>query len=233
MSINFHDSNHARYATREADGEWTTFIKQLIDYQSIDLAVDIACGGGIYTKALINAGAKKAIGIDFSDAMLKSANQNNGDQQQVQFLKGEAAQVPLPTHSVDLILERALIHHLSDYSPAFQEAHRLIRNGGTFLIQDRIADDCFLPGSSTHVRGYFFERFPHLVDIEKNRRPHHDTVVQALKNVGFTQITSHTIWENRKEYPSKADLLIDIQNRIGRSLLHELSDAELSDSLTL
>lgn len=229
MSINFHDTNHANYDTRKADSEWTTFVKQLIGNQPIELAVDIACGGGIYTKALIEVGANKVVGIDFSEAMLKSANQNNGHQQRIKFLKGEAAQVPLPTHSVDLILERALIHHLSDYSPAFQEAYRLIRNGGTFLIQDRLADDCFLPGSSTHIRGYFFERFPHLIDYEKSRRPHHDKIVQTLKNVGFSQITSHSIWEKRKEFPSKADLLIDIQNRTGRSLLHELSDEELSE----
>lgn len=53
MAINFHDQrNRQTYATRIADETWKAFIRSTIDVTNKQVA-DIGCGGGIYTKALL------------------------------------------------------------------------------------------------------------------------------------------------------------------------------------
>lgn len=48
-----------------------------------------------------------------------------------------------------------------------------------------------------------------------------------MKQAGFKRITEAKLWEVRKTYPYKQQLLDDLQSRTGRSILHELDDREL------
>jgi hypothetical protein len=82
------------------------------------------------------------------------------------------------------------------------QAYRILKPGGIIMIQDRTFADCQLPGSPDHIRGYFFENFPHLLEIEKRRRHEHNEVVHALLQTGFTRIRSQSLWETRKTYSS-------------------------------
>src|SRR5262249_9808097 len=77
----------------------------------------------------------------------------------------------LPMASADIVFERALIHHLGDLKACFAEARRVLVPRGTLIVQDRTPADVDLPGSPEHLRGYFFERFPRLGDVERTRRP--------------------------------------------------------------
>lgn len=127
-----------------------------------------------------------------------------------------------------MVIERALIHHLWDLHACFKEAHRLLKDGGVFIIQDRTPDDCLLEGDNTNIRGYLFELFPKLIDEEIKRRHSSQTVIEALQEAGFKKIEEVKLWETRKVYENKAQLLKDISERTGRSILYELDDKELS-----
>ncbi|MEW9502960.1 class I SAM-dependent methyltransferase [Jeotgalibacillus marinus] len=228
MAINFHDSNvKSSYSSREVSKDWEQCLMQWIGDNELNQAVDIGCGGGIYTKALAEMGIKRVTGIDFSEVMIEEARANSSHLDQVDFAIGPADHTRLPDEFADIVLERALIHHIEDLTSCFKEVHRVLRENGLIIVQDRTSEDCLLRGNQTHIRGYIFERFPHLAQIETDRRHDSQTVVSALEKVGFTSIEEIKLWETRKMYVSKDELLTDIRSRTGRSILHELSDEEL------
>ncbi|TKC18865.1 class I SAM-dependent methyltransferase [Robertmurraya kyonggiensis] len=228
MVIDFHDEkNRFSYTNRIADVSWTNFIKSIVPIQEISAAIDIGCGGGIYTKALSDMGISSVIGLDFSEAMLACAAENCKEYQNIFFKRGRALHTGLEGNRFDLILERALIHHIEDLSSCFKEAYRLLRNNGYFIVQDRTPDDCLLEGDNSHIRGHFFEPFPKLIEKETNRRHQSKNVMEMLKECGFREIQEMQLWETRKVYPHKTELLQDLRNRTGRSILQELDDNEL------
>lgn len=228
MTIDFHDeSNRLSYTTREAANSWTDSIGKMLAEKDIHRAVDIGCGGGIYAKALYELGIPNVTGIDFSEVMIEAAKTNCADYSPIDFKVGDAYDTGLIGHTYDLVLERALIHHLKDLSACFSEAFRVLRRDGTVLIQDRTPTDCLLEGSSSHIGGYFFNLFPHLKEMEWKRRYTSGKVIQELRAAGFMEVEEIKLWEVRQRYTSKKDFLIDLKMRTGRSILHELSDQEL------
>jgi ubiquinone/menaquinone biosynthesis C-methylase UbiE len=231
MPIDFHDKrNRESYALREADRTWREAIQEMVNVSGLNV-LDIGCGGGIYSRALAEMGAAHVTGVDFSEEMLEAAREKSHSYERVQFLVGNAVETSLPGEEYDLILERALVHHLTqrDLEDALREAFRLLRPGGLLLIQDRTPEDCLLPGSKRNIRGYFFERYPRLMRKEIERRPEMDLVLQTLQRVGFLRTTAEKLWETRARFPDIAALAQDLLNRTGRSILHELNDTELQD----
>lgn len=226
----FNQLKSSAYTGRQADEEWKRMIQDHVTVEGKRVA-DIGVGGGIYSIALSNMGAKQVTGIDFSEAMLKAAKINCKMHPNIIIQKGSATETHLDGGSIDIILERALIHHLSSnvLSDAFTEARRILSNKGVYIIQDRTLEDCLLEGSPEHLRGYFFEKFPVLKDKEYKRRHARTTVNSKLMEVGFSKVTSVSLWENRKLYTSYSGIEHEILNRKGRSILHELSDDELKD----
>ncbi|WP_053218334.1 class I SAM-dependent methyltransferase [Virgibacillus senegalensis] len=229
MGIDFHDrKNRNSYTTRHADDAWIKTIDRLVPIERISLALDIGCGGGIYSQALANLDIKEVIGIDYSEAMLEGARENCREYSNLTFRKGDALNTRLKSKQCGFVLERALIHHITDLDACFQEAHRILEPNGYFIVQDRTPEDCFLPGSENHIRGYFFDLFPRLKEKERMRRHSSQKVTKSLKDAGFHSIEVLSFWETRSKYPAKEPLLEDIRKRTGRSILHELNDDELA-----
>jgi ubiquinone/menaquinone biosynthesis C-methylase UbiE len=228
VGINFHsDKNSTTYTTRNADRTWVEAIRQLIPIEEVSHAVDIGCGGGIYSKALSDMGVNEVTALDFSEAILNGAKENCKAYQTISFKHGNAFETGLESNTYDLLLERALIHHIQDLNACFTEAHRLLKDGGYYILQDRTPEDCLVKGDDSHIRGYFFELFPKLVEVETSRRHHSQYVIDELKKVGFKEIEEVKLWETRHVYDNKEALLNDLRERTGRSILHELADDEL------
>ena len=230
--MDFHSrENRLSYTTRDADDSWKDAMSSLVPVDKIANALDIGCGGGIYAKALADMGIENITAMDFSEEILAGAREHAAEYSGIQFRQGNAYDTGLEGGSFQLLLERALIHHLSDIQLAVDEAHRILEKDGYYIIQDRTLANCLEPGSASHIRGYFFEQFPRLIENEKRRRPSRDVVVSALKRAGFKQIEEQKLWETRQVHESKDRLLQDLQERNGRSILHELDDEELNHLL--
>ncbi|CAM3483248.1 3-demethylubiquinone-9 3-methyltransferase [Bordetella sputigena] len=227
MSIDFHsEAVKDTYANRDAHADWARAIKGLIQPAG-KRVVDVGCGGGIYTLAWANLGAAHVTGVDFSEVMVNTASKQAQGRTDLAFKVGASDATGLPSGSADVVFQRALIHHLTEYADTFREAARLLTSGGMLLVQDRTVDDVRLPGSPRHIRGYFFECFPRLAEFESGRRPTDARVRAALDEAGFVSTESRTLWETRKTYKDFGSLASDLRARTGRSILHELSDAEL------
>jgi ubiquinone/menaquinone biosynthesis C-methylase UbiE len=228
MNEIFHSpQNTTLYTGRTAPPEWSEAILTITTVQGKTVA-DIGCGGGIYSRAFVNLGAVQVYGIDSSEAMLQGAREAAGDLAKTTFQQGDAVATGLPDGSVDIALGRALIHHLPDIMPFCHEAFRILKHGGCLLAQDRTPQQCHRPGSPENIRGYFFELFPFLLERELERRYTDEQVVNALLQAGFASIKTEELKESRREYSDSAELRSDLLTRKGRSILFELTDAQLS-----
>jgi ubiquinone/menaquinone biosynthesis C-methylase UbiE len=176
-------------------------------------------------------GANHITCIDSSEVMLSDAQSKLKAHHNINYVLADALHTTVEDKQFDVILERALIHHLNqeDLAACFAEALRTLKPGGKLIIQDRTPEDCLLAGSQTNIRGYFFERYPRLIPIEVERRYTNPMVLDALHQAGFRLIEKRQLWETRQFYDNFVALEQELKARTGRSILHELTDEELSD----
>jgi SAM-dependent methyltransferase len=216
------------YSDRTVDESWKAWCEAELAPAGKDV-VDIGCGGGIYSLGFASLRARRVTGIDSSAQYIEEAREAAAGRPHVVFQRGTAWATELPDACADLVFERALIHHLTEPEQRenAREARRVLRAAGRLVVQDRTFEDVLAEDQEFWIRGTLFRVFPRLLDMERARRPGADRYAALLRDEGFRNVSVLPYSEVRRRYASFEELRADILARKGRSVLFELTDAEL------
>lgn len=128
-------------------------------------ALDIATGGGHTALALAGV-VRRVVAADLTGAMLTAARQfiRGRGMENVEFVGGDVEQLPFKDESFDLVTCRIAPHHFPEVLLAVRQVARVLKPGGSFLLQDILGhDDPELAAlltelerrrDPTHVRAY-------------------------------------------------------------------------------
>jgi ubiquinone/menaquinone biosynthesis C-methylase UbiE len=94
--------------------------------------LDVACGTGRHTLWLAEAGAR-VTGVDANAAMLEVAR-SKPKSSSVTWKQADVASLPFDDASFDVVLNALVMEHVRDVRPALAEAHRVLAQGGVFVL---------------------------------------------------------------------------------------------------
>jgi len=104
-----------------------------------DQVLDLACGLGNSARLLATEFGARVTGVDYSAALLQTAQHANAslpEAQRVQYLLGEAQQLPCATSQFDVVMCECALCTFADAPRALAEMWRVLKPGGRLALSD-------------------------------------------------------------------------------------------------
>jgi SAM-dependent methyltransferase len=149
VALNFSDYDRRNYNTvsiEEGYTRWSghydhNFVDELdlrilnriskINWSNIDNAIDLACGTGRIGKWLVDKGVKSVDGVDITPSMIEKAQSR---QIYSALNLSDMTNTSQPSSYYNLAINNLAAEHLANLVPLFNEAHRLLKPNGYFIV---------------------------------------------------------------------------------------------------
>jgi len=171
---------------------------QFANIQKGDHVLDLGSGAGndCFVARAIVGETGKVTGLDFTDAMITKAMENNKKLgfTNVEFIKGDIEVMPLPDNQYDVIVSNCVLNLVPDKTKAFRQMVRVLKPGGHFCVSDVV-----IKGQLPEQLRKDAEMYAGCVSgaIEM------DDYLRIIKQAGFQEITIH----KQKEIVIPVDVL--------------------------
>ncbi|MDY7222882.1 class I SAM-dependent methyltransferase [Halalkalibacterium halodurans] len=133
-----------RYVTSQihARGSDLAKLMQIAALKGNEEVLDVATGGGHVANAFAPF-VKKVVAFDLTEDILKVARafiEGNGHQQ-VEYVQGDAEQLPFTDERFHIVTCRIAAHHFPNPASFVSEAYRVLKKGGQLLLVDNSAPE--------------------------------------------------------------------------------------------
>lgn len=109
-------------------------ISDILKGRQFDSLLDVGCGTGFLIDMLAKDHKAEFVGLDLSPEMVKQANCKNIAS--AKFVEGRSDAIPFEDNSFDVVTCSQSFHHYPDTDKAMQEALRILKPGGLYILSD-------------------------------------------------------------------------------------------------
>src|SRR5262245_60686507 len=99
-------------------------------------ALEVGCGTGAVSRALVESLGLEVTGVDPSPVFVARARELGGDLPGLTFLEGDGRSLDLGSESFDLVVFHTTLCHIPGPEGALREAHRVLRPEGWLAVFD-------------------------------------------------------------------------------------------------
>jgi SAM-dependent methyltransferase len=146
--------------------------------------LDLATGGGHTALALAGV-ARRVTACDVTEPMLRAARGFLRERAAAAtaFVAGDVHALPFRDGAFDVVTCRIAAHHFADAAAAVREVRRVLRPGGSFLLQDILGHDDA-------------EAAAFITEVERRRDPSHVRAYRAVEWKAFLRAAGLTTMES-------------------------------------
>jgi demethylmenaquinone methyltransferase / 2-methoxy-6-polyprenyl-1,4-benzoquinol methylase len=129
------------------DGAWRSRAVRCAGLAPGSSALDVCCGTGDLAIALLDVVSTRGrvVGVDFSERMLEAARAKSS---QVEWLRGDALDLPFATGEFDACTVGFGVRNLPDIERGFREMARVVRPGGRVVCLELTEPPAWLAPAS-------------------------------------------------------------------------------------
>lgn len=220
--VDYNDNQHRTYAEGRRMpaatlARWMDRFAAHLPAQRPLAVVDLGSGVGRLTPALADTFGGPVFGVEPSDRMREVA-EASAAHPAVQYVRGEAARIPLPDLAADAVLMFLSLHHVPDKVAAAREIARVLKPGGRVLIRTGLSDRL---GEIWWHR--FFDRAR---EIELAMFPSLAEVTEAFAAAGLNLLTLEPVTETYAANETEAAEKLKLR---AISVFEHMSEAEIEE----
>ena len=182
---------------------WKRFVVRQTGLRAGEECLDLCCGTGDISREILRQHPDcKVTGLDFSTEMLKIAESKNSDNYGIQYLQGNAMNMPFPDKNFDAVTIGYGLRNVPDLNGCLQEILRVLKPGGVLVSLD--VGKVRLPIITELNNFYFFRVVPLIGNIlmpgqemfqylphSSLKYPHQELLKRMLLETGFNQAEIH------------------------------------------
>lgn len=107
-----------------------------INLSNVHDVLEVGCGAGILANHVSEKYHMKVTGTDVDPEQIELAKEYHKGNDRLNFFTTDATELPFKDSEFDLVLSFMVMHHINNWKKAFEEANRVLKTQGIFIIKD-------------------------------------------------------------------------------------------------